>query len=114
VVFCEASSFGVPSLATRVGGIPGAIQEGVSGFTFPLTAGAGEWAARLRGLMADRTAYAALARSAFADYQQRTNWSAAGATVKRLLEEVVADPAAGRPGVRAASAPRSAPGSAAG
>ena len=33
-VFCEASSFAVPSLATDVGGIPSAVRSGVNGQTF--------------------------------------------------------------------------------
>ena len=38
-VFCEASSFGVPSLATNVGGIPTAVRNDVNGRTFSKDAG---------------------------------------------------------------------------
>lgn len=40
MVFAEASSFGVPSLATNVGGIPTAIKDGLNGKTFQLCANA--------------------------------------------------------------------------
>ena len=39
VVFAEASSFGLPSLATSVGGIPTVIHDGINGQTFPLQEG---------------------------------------------------------------------------
>jgi glycosyltransferase involved in cell wall biosynthesis len=43
VVFAEASSFGVPSLATNVGGIPSAVKDGLNGKTFPPDADAEDY-----------------------------------------------------------------------
>ena len=36
LVYLEAALYGVPSLGTRVGGIPYAIHEGVTGLLVPL------------------------------------------------------------------------------
>src|SRR5579859_5920612 len=38
VVFCEASAYGLPSIATRTGGVPEVVKEGVNGFTLPADA----------------------------------------------------------------------------
>jgi len=89
VVFCEASSFGVPSLATNVGGIPGAVREGVNGHTFPLSAEPGAWCERIRQLMGDYSQYQALAASAFQEYRTRLNWEVSGRAVATLLREIL-------------------------
>ena len=38
IVYCEANSFGVPCLASRTGGTPSLIEDGVNGWCFPLDA----------------------------------------------------------------------------
>ena len=48
IVFAEASSFGLPSLSTRVGGISTAIHDGKNGQTFPLDEGPAKYATILR------------------------------------------------------------------
>jgi glycosyltransferase involved in cell wall biosynthesis len=88
IVFCEASSFGLPSLAAKVGGIPTIVRDGVNGRTFPSDAPAAEYAEYVAGLMRDYEAYRRLAASAFAEYSARLNWNAAAAKVKVLLEGI--------------------------
>ena len=44
LVFLEASAFALPSIATDVGGVPEVIKSGVTGATFPLSAGPAEYA----------------------------------------------------------------------
>lgn len=89
VVFCEASSFGVPSLATNVGGIPSAVRDGVNGRTFSLTDHPAEWARCVRDLFNNYSDYQRLAFSSFEEYQTRLNWDVSGRKVKELLEEVL-------------------------
>lgn len=89
LVFCEASSYGVPSLTTNVGGIPTIIRDGLNGRTFPLTATASEWAAHVLGLFKDFPAYEHLAHSAFNEYQTRLNWRVNGRAVMELLKTLV-------------------------
>lgn len=89
LVFCEASSFGVPSVATAVGGVPSVVRDGLNGRTFPLDAPAREWAAHIRGLFQNYTAYERLTASAFREYQTRLNWETAGRTARGLFEELL-------------------------
>ncbi len=90
IVFCEASSFGIPSLATNVGGIPSVVRDGHNGQTFPLTAAPREWATYAAGLMKDYPTYTRLAKSAFTEYETRLNWRTAGHSVIQLLKELLA------------------------
>jgi glycosyltransferase involved in cell wall biosynthesis len=89
VVFCEASSFGTPSLATNVGGISSAVRNGINGQTFPLSASSDDYCAYVQKTMASRDGYEALALSSFNEYQTRLNWNSAGKAVKELLEAIV-------------------------
>ena len=88
IVFCEASSFGVPSVSTAVGGIPTAIKNGINGHTFAPDAGAEHYAAYIAETFAVFAKYRALAMSSFREYETRLNWNAAGRAVKNLLEEI--------------------------
>ena len=88
-VFCEASSFGVPSLATNVGGIPTAIRDGLNGKTFSRDASIEEYCEYILNLFSDYSEYEKLALSSFNEYQSRLNWSVAGQTVKKLMMELI-------------------------
>ena len=90
IVFCEAASFGVPSLATRAGGIPTAVRDGGNGKTFPLGTPPAEYAAFIRQHFADYASYEALARSAFREYETRLNWGVSGATAMGHLRAMLA------------------------
>jgi glycosyltransferase involved in cell wall biosynthesis len=87
VVFAEASSFGLPSLATRVGGIPTAIRDGKNGQTFPLNENPEIYCDYIQRFMSSRQAYNELALSSFAEYAERLNWSSAGKKVFDLIRE---------------------------
>lgn len=91
VVFAEASSFGLPSVATNVGGIPAVVTDGRNGQTFPLGANPEAYAAWIAPWLATREAYAKLAVTTFEEYETRLNWSVAGRTVRTLLEEFVTE-----------------------
>lgn len=90
VVFAEASSFGLPSVSTNVGGIPAVIADGRNGKTFPLGENPEAHAAWIASWMASREAYAKLAESTFEEYETRLNWTVAGRMVRTLLREYIA------------------------
>jgi glycosyltransferase involved in cell wall biosynthesis len=89
IVFCEAASFGVPSLATRVGGIPTALRAGGNGQTFALDAPPAEYAEFIRQSFANYPSYTAMAASAFREYETRLNWGVSGATAMRHLQAML-------------------------
>jgi glycosyltransferase involved in cell wall biosynthesis len=88
VVLCEAGSYGVPALATRVGGIPTIVRDGINGLLFDpedpesIADAAGK-------LFSDRQRYQALALSSFNEYDARLNWHVAGKTVTDMLRGLI-------------------------
>jgi glycosyltransferase involved in cell wall biosynthesis len=88
VALCEANAFGVPCLATNVGGIPSIIRTGVNGSLFELEDGPSAYAAFVRSQLADVDSYRRLAVSSYDEYQARLNWKASGRRVAALLRRV--------------------------
>ena len=90
MVFCEASSFGLPSIATNTGGVSGAVTEGENGFMLPPSAGGVEYAELIAGIYRDDQRYAQLVQSSRALYESKLNWDAWGMTVTKLIYEMLA------------------------
>jgi glycosyltransferase involved in cell wall biosynthesis len=89
IVFCEASSFSTPSLATNIGGIPTAVKDGINGKLFSKDADVTEYCEYILDLFQDYSKYKSLALSSFQEYQSRLNWSVTSKTIKELLKAMV-------------------------
>jgi glycosyltransferase involved in cell wall biosynthesis len=89
VVFGEANAFGVPCLATRLGGISSIIRDGINGTTFSRGA-VTEYCDFIRTWFCNPGQYQELALSSFHEYETRLNWSVAGRAVSELLYNLVA------------------------
>ena len=87
-VFCEANSFGLPCIATDVGGIPSIIKDNLNGKTFPLNATILSYCDYILNLLNNYREYEKLALSSYNEYQTRLNWTVAGKTVKNILNEI--------------------------
>ena len=87
VVFAEASAFGLPSLSTKVGGIPTAIHDGKNGQTFSVDEDPETYCDYIEHFMSSKEAYTNLAVSAFKEYSTRLNWLSAGKKVCDLIHE---------------------------
>lgn len=85
LVYCEASSFGVPSLATQTGGIPTIVKQGKNGFIFSLDAGPEPYCEYIGRYIASPSDYKKLARTSFNEYSKRLNWRVAGGDVSDLM-----------------------------
>lgn len=88
-VLTEANSFGVPALATKVGGLETQIHDGLNGMTFRLDAPVSQYCDFITALMADRERYRALALSSFDQQHTRLNWSVSCAEVSQLITELI-------------------------
>jgi glycosyltransferase involved in cell wall biosynthesis len=89
IVFAEASTFGVPCLATAVGGLPSVIKDGVSGKLFPLDATGEDYADWILNVIADPERYRALAMGAAEHAATHMTWKVAGQRIATILHEVV-------------------------
>ncbi|MDR2885507.1 MAG: glycosyltransferase family 4 protein [Rikenellaceae bacterium] len=89
VVFSEASSFGLPSLATDTGGVGGAVRDGINGMKFTSDANPQQWADYIAKLWQDKAAYEKLALSSFHEYETRLNWDVAGKAIMGHIREIL-------------------------
>ncbi|WP_411845171.1 glycosyltransferase family 4 protein [Roseibacillus persicicus] len=101
IVFAEAASFGLPSIATKVGGIPSAISEGESGFLFELDSPLDKICDLIQEHFRDSQRYVNLSISSFRRYRSKLNWDVAG----RAAKEAICDALASRPSVESSSKP---------
>jgi glycosyltransferase involved in cell wall biosynthesis len=100
IVFCEASAFGLPSITTDTGGVSGAVQDGKNGFRLPYSSGGEEYAKLIADIYCDDQRYAELVRSTRETFDERLNWDAWGATVRKILLNVLdSGPRCGQNGV---------------
>lgn len=86
-VYCEAAAFGVPSVATDVGGVSAIVRHGRNGICLPLQASAAEYADQIIRAVSDRTGYLALSGQARTDYEVSLNWDAFAARVIDRIEQ---------------------------
>jgi glycosyltransferase involved in cell wall biosynthesis len=89
LVFPEASAFGVPCLATNIGGIPSAIVDDINGRLFPLEAGGAEYADYIVRYMRDPVRYHQLALRTAEAAAARLSWDAAGRKVTEIFHDIV-------------------------
>lgn len=89
IVYAEASSVGLPSLARLIQGVGEAVREGRNGHVFAPDASPDEYVAKIMELMADRAAYERLSQSAFHEHRQHLNWQVAGAALKTHIASLV-------------------------
>src|SRR5688572_3888566 len=78
LVYAEAAAYGVPSVATRTGGVPTVVVDGETGILDDPGAGAESYAGRILGLMRDRPRYEVMAHAAAARSAALLNWDVAG------------------------------------
>lgn len=84
IVFCEAAAHGIPVLATRTGGIPTIVQEGITGHLLDPAAGGAAYAERIMELVDHPDRWQAMRQAARARYEGTLNWDA---FVDSLLRE---------------------------
>ncbi|MDD2284487.1 MAG: glycosyltransferase [Paludibacter sp.] len=89
IVFCEASAYGVPSIAADVGGVSQSVREGKNGFLLPPTATAEDYAEKIKSVFSDKESYIKLRASSRNQYETRLNWDVWGEKVNKILEETV-------------------------
>lgn len=88
LVFCEASAYGTPSLATDTGGVSSVISNGENGFLFSLADKGEGYAEKIKELWNDDTAYEKLCESSRSIYEERLNWDAWASTLKKKLLKI--------------------------
>jgi glycosyltransferase involved in cell wall biosynthesis len=88
IVLAEANSFGLPCLATKVGGIPTLITDDVNGRLFGNQESIDNYCKYILEVFADPRRYQELALSSFYEYRTRLNWASASSSVNKLLRQI--------------------------
>lgn len=86
MVYAEAATYGLPSVALNVGGVPTVVRSGVNGQMFEIGSTAGAMAAWIGDTWSDVDRYVALARSTRTDYEQRLAWPVVVAQLTGIVE----------------------------
>lgn len=87
LVFCEASAFGVPSLASDTGGVGGAVRNGVNGFLLPPNASGKDYADKIIGLISDIEKLPALRKTSRELFEKELNWESWGTAVSDIIRK---------------------------
>ena len=87
IVFPEASSFGLPSLSSNVGGVSTAIRNGKNGQLFSPNDDPDKYCNYISSCFSDKQQYEKLCLSSFQEYNERLNWRISGEKVKKLIME---------------------------
>jgi glycosyltransferase involved in cell wall biosynthesis len=90
IVFCEASAYGLPIVATDTGGVPTAVQQNINGVLLPPSADGQAYADEIFAIWSDPARYQRLRRTSRERYESVLNWEAWGQSVRVLLENIVA------------------------
>ena len=89
IVFAEASSFALPSLAPKTGGVETAIKDNINGMTFELKASTKEYANYINNLLNNRLDYEKLCKTSFEYYKTELNWNIAGTRIVDAMRELI-------------------------
>ncbi|MDI1354705.1 MAG: glycosyltransferase family 4 protein [bacterium] len=75
IVFCEASSFGLPILSSHTGGVEGHIKEGVNGFLISHEDSGAAYAQKISEIINKPGVYEQLCLSSRDFYESQLNWA---------------------------------------
>ncbi len=85
IVFCEASSFGLPILSSDTGGVRGHVKEGINGFLIPYEDKGKLYAEKIMEIINSAT-YPDLCKTTRLCYEEQLNWES---WAKRFTQEVI-------------------------
>jgi glycosyltransferase involved in cell wall biosynthesis len=89
LVFCEASAYGLPILATRTGGVSTIVQDGINGMLFDPGEPAAAYVDAILMLQANPDRYAEMSRKAIRIFSDRLTWQAWGRTIHHIASEIL-------------------------
>ena len=89
IVFCEASAYGVPSIAADVGGVHQVIKNGKNGYLLSPDALPEQYAQLIQNLWNHPEEYRQLRLSSRQEFVERLNWSVWGEKMNNFLKQAI-------------------------
>lgn len=89
VVICEASAYGLPTIATDTGGVGGALRNGINGFLMPYEARGEAYADKIMEIIAVPEQYHTLVVSSRDEFERRLNWDAWGRSMRSVFDHAL-------------------------
>ncbi len=89
IVCCEAAAYGLPVLATRTGGIPTIVQDGVTGHLFDMNEDGVAYADRVQQLVQAPDTWQTMRTVARKRFEEVLNWTAFTRELLRLAQEAL-------------------------
>lgn len=90
LVFCEAAANGLPVLASRTGGIPTIVDEGITGYLFDMQATGWDYANKIEALLNQPELYRSMRTAGRKKYFEQLNWDAFGMQLNALVRDALA------------------------
>ena len=87
IVCCEASAYGLISLAANTGGVSGVVREGENGFLFDKNNQGSAYVEKIIELLNDEKKYKELSLSSRSTFEKYLNWDAWAIALKNKLAE---------------------------
>ncbi len=91
IVIAEASAHGLPCLATDTGGVTGALQDGVNGYTMAMDAGGVLYAEKIKHILDSPDGYERLVSSSRELFERRLNWDVWGKSMSHVVSHSLSE-----------------------
>lgn len=91
IVFAEAAAFGLPVIATNIGGIPSVVDNSKTGILLDFNDETGDWAQRIAGVIENKTKYEQLSKSARKKFKEVLNWDVYADSLLNQIRKINTD-----------------------
>ena len=85
LVFCEANAYGLPVIATKTGGVPSIIKDGVNGYLLSPSETSEEYYRVIKNLIVDTTKFRQMAINARLIYERELSWKVWGEKMGKIF-----------------------------
>ncbi len=92
LVSCEANAYGMPSIATRTGGVAELVLDGINGYCLPYHEGGATYARLIAEIFNDKKRYHELIRSSRQRFEDSLNWDTWAGRFRDLYKKHIAKP----------------------
>lgn len=89
IVFCEASAFGMPIVATKTGGVPQLVNNGENGYCLDIADGAKEYADKIEEITANKEEYLKFRKRTREKFERELNWNSWLSEFNKLAEKLI-------------------------